>query len=1423
MLIVQQVLTIYQQYFSSMRINSSVSFCFVLLLLCSLPFHAFAQVFPVQGNVALSPPYSPYLSDLTAVGAQRFWLQLRLQDPTLSEYTCKLRLSIEGLGITIKTRASFMPAPLVLAGGGVPQTFYGDGLLAYFDPANLDFAGLSRSQFLRTKQLPEGLYRFSIEVLDYNRGTVVSNKISTMAWIMLNDPPMLNLPRANSKITQVEPNNILFSWTGRHRSSPNAAFSTSYVFKLVELPPNTNTQQKDWTAAGNTAFLNQPVLYEFKTEQSQLLYGPAEPALIPGRKYAWQVQAVDEEGRDLFKNQGKSEVYVFQFGDAMGLPENVRQELASANTLSLRWEPPLAGEMPDLYRLRYRVQGSNTWYEQSTINRWLTLGDLQATTSYEVQVRAERGAMLSEYTSILPLATSDINEQAFTCGANENIQSPTNTLPLFQLLPGDLITSRNFTVRVQTATGSNGQFSGTGIMAVPFFNNASIRVKFNGKINQAKELDGEIISTYNAGSTMASVIEEMERIGEDKRAEERNKIDSIAMPVPIIVSGVMDSVWFEEGIIVVLKEDGSEERIPQPVNEKSNKPETVVLTDTAGNSYTVQPNGSIISNGNSTSTVVSADVHYKINFSAGSDQQYGFDERTYDVLNHYVTESVQEEAYVIPWKSVSTGAFDKVQASTTVSRSEFSKEVAFSSSFGDIPKLPGDEQSLQITLQGRSHEMVEEVKAYLTKKDEEGKEMEEVVGRLNVISYNKLYRHLVLVSVNGTPIPVEQNTLQQALNKIYGQAVVQWQVSTQTLAGSIAYDEDNNGLEYGNSGLLSNYTGEMRSIIQAYKDKNRIEDDHYYLFFVPKADDAAVIGYMPRKKQAGFIFSDRINPSNAVKAIAHELAHGAFRLPHVFPELPEQGNNLLDYSATGTQLHKAQWDLVHNPVAVLGLFEGDEEGAMALPCWGWFDDCDDIIAILKGIKARVGLPISTIPLYKPDLAKRRGTKYVGYSIELDGETYSKITILNEIQKDTAINAENYSNYESQEDSKTYLGLIYRLNNESNFKILLSDEDDLETLSLKREKLKNYLFGNSNMKTTDFDFKLYLGNLEKPENSIFYISANPPLMPDIRSAVSSTDTIQLRLKIEFVARKTWTDTQGAHNNELVREDITWFPEGEWKSLNSGEVWDIDFDNLFRGGTAYLLCKLNRSIVDTIVFHIRGENPLEQDVQNYINTIADGDGWYVPKMIRQESTFRQFNTGQVSATNLTAGMPNWGPPYGWGMKQLDNLGAQYGYRTILNGRLVREGGASPDELWNWQLNISKGIQFFNEAKLPVATARWNEATTALALWIRTHPSVAVNVNNMFITSSPVTTEVGSTVTQIRAGNNENFEIIVPNPIGNQRSLVDAHACKFYNGGNNYFTIIIPNNSNRGTPVLPYWSINKLGNGRDYVNDISSREGW
>jgi uncharacterized protein Veg len=235
-------------------------------------------------------------------------------------------------------------------------------------------------------------------------------------------------------------------------------------------------------------------------------------------------------------------------------------------------------------------------------------------------------------------------------------------------------------------------------------------------------------------------------------------------------------------------------------------------------------------------------------------------------------------------------------------------------------------QQQRITLNGITAGWEEEVLAYYAQSD--ANEQPTVVGKLNTVTYEALTRRLTVVKVNGTPLPVDRAVIEQQLNTIYAQAAVKWSVVEDSIS---VQGIDAKNLDDGASGLLSSYTGQMRKVIDAYFRNSTPAADTYYLFVVEGAKDKNKMGYMPRKKQAGFLFTSAIPNEYFVHTLARELGHGAFRLEHTFSEYASLSkgatDNLMDYG-TGTRLNKYQWDYIHDPVAVLGLFEEDEESAL---------------------------------------------------------------------------------------------------------------------------------------------------------------------------------------------------------------------------------------------------------------------------------------------------------------------------------------------------------------------------------------------------------------------------------------------------------------------------------------------------------------
>jgi len=127
---------------------------------------------------------------------------------------------------------------------------------------------------------------------------------------------------------------------------------------------------------------------------------------------------------------------------------------------------------------------------------------------------------------------------------------------------------------------------------------------------------------------------------------------------------------------------------------------------------------------------------------------------------------------------------------------------------------------------------------------------------------------------------------------------------------------------------------------------------------------------------------------------AHEVGHGLFQLRHTFDYSGiKQGalpDNLMDYSA-GNQLSKLQWDLIHDPGLVFGLFETDKGAQMA---GGW--------AISPDFKYFISVPsVNEVAVYKNTTGTLSGfvineVKYIWdeslseYINEYTGKAYENI-------------------------------------------------------------------------------------------------------------------------------------------------------------------------------------------------------------------------------------------------------------------------------------------------------------------------------------------------------------------------------------------------------------------------------------------------
>ncbi|RAJ88284.1 fibronectin type III domain protein [Chitinophaga dinghuensis] len=442
---------------------------------------------PVMVNVQLNPPYSLYLSDYAAPDVQRMQVHILLKDLTETNYKCRLRLKIEGPGITLQSRTGFYVSPILINGGEM-LTLSGPDLAPYFNPQNLFIQGLDNNAFTKNgAKLPEGIYKFTIEVLDYLRNTTVSNQGTAMVAGFLSYPPIINLPMANTKVDAMDPQNVVFQWMPRHTASINAAFNVVYKFRLVELIPENRDP--------NDAMRSLRPIYENMTEQTMMVYGPGEPALTPGNNYAVQVQAVEADGKDMFVNDGFSEVVKFTYGEKCSVPQQIVAAFAGKNDLKLTWNATTSQQG---FTVRYRESGDtpSQWYEDNTYLPQAVISGLKPGKKYEYQVKGQCIWGYGDYSAVqdFTMPNETMTKGDFVCGRDPNLSRIENTKGLEKLKAQDTIYAGDFKVIILQATGSNGNFSGEGQVMVPLLNFADLGVTFNNiSVNTDKRMYAGVI------------------------------------------------------------------------------------------------------------------------------------------------------------------------------------------------------------------------------------------------------------------------------------------------------------------------------------------------------------------------------------------------------------------------------------------------------------------------------------------------------------------------------------------------------------------------------------------------------------------------------------------------------------------------------------------------------------------------------------------------------------------------------------------------------------------------------------------------------------------------------------------------------------------------------------------------------------------
>lgn len=450
-------------------------FSLILMLTCLISGEVMAQkAYPVNIVTQAMPPHSGVLSDFVAPGLNKMAVTLVLNDASELSYQVRLRLTIEGPGITIQTNPNAVLNPVTLT-YGVPVQMISTDLSPYFDLNNLVFSGITKQQYLDAGGLPDGLYNFCFEAVDYDRFSEDPASARSCALInaVVNDPPVVLSP-IGSTLTS-EPQQLAIQWQAMHAGT----FPTEYDVQIFEYPESSSL------TIDQIFDYQQPFFQKTIMGATTTLVSAADPALAWGQRYLIRVRARDVTSTHFFKNQGWSEYQQFYYGEACQPPEGLQIVSSDLESANLAW---LAPPGASAFVVRYRnasIPGS-PWYEDETNFVQHSISGLTVGASYEFQVQtACGGATSSEWSpSVSILIENPLGDLGdFQCGDVPSVARPSSLYPIANLNLGDVVRIGHFDMIISTVTRNGDVYEGKGTIHVPWLSR-NLMVEFSDiKVN----------------------------------------------------------------------------------------------------------------------------------------------------------------------------------------------------------------------------------------------------------------------------------------------------------------------------------------------------------------------------------------------------------------------------------------------------------------------------------------------------------------------------------------------------------------------------------------------------------------------------------------------------------------------------------------------------------------------------------------------------------------------------------------------------------------------------------------------------------------------------------------------------------------------------------------------------------------------------
>jgi len=850
------------------------------------------------------------------------------------EYPAILRLKLSGPGFNITTREDYLPAPLVLR-RNQPLILTGAQLRDYFDPLNLDFAGIEQSAFLAGGGVfPEGPVSLCAAVYDYNRffDPPVSNTGCSNGFMQVHRPPVLIEPGDEVPVTPVQ--QLRFVWQAMH-----AGVSARYTLEIYE---NNLAGFSPDLVIGAT-----PPLAVVQTLTPFYLYTNLDPLLIPGQDYLVRIRAFDFTGQAIFINNGWSEIYAFHYGISDTQPEpancnsalpvqDLTASLVTHHQAELSWRSP-EGINPETWFISHRKRDDAAFgASASTPGTTYSLQGLTPLTEYEARVcytcetAQDRCDTLTFKTTGASCTLAATDDYSYSCGDSTALV-PSGDIPLVNTLhPGDTVWAGDFLVILLEVSGA-GAFRGTGYVSAPYFEQARLKLSFNNiRVNQHCRMVAGQMDVTGVGLAMIDQLNELI----DQIMDQLDQIDNILTQVEAVLGIALEIV---DALATIADYNQSQQDALAAIAEAAttfpflpdslgqNIQAALDCLNAAQNEAQFQICREQLANAlaeyQAAVNALYQNAPFPVQFFKNSQQAYGFDDFTHDVhTDHYTHLNISNQVYHVPWKSAAAAAADRVNAGAAQGLTG----ITFVNKNRAL--LPRSDSSgvAMLTITGGAYKGPPAV-VYALHTGADSTDIH-IAGQLHVAAYNEKPLKVVLVPVNGVTTPAG---LPEALSEVFRQAVIRPEVSIHEGLQAPGF---NDTLSEASSGMLANYNADMRELIRDFERSTNPDPYAYYIFLVADCASADRLGFMPRGRKYGFVVVNNHPPGQmaVARTIAHELAHGAYYLKHTFEQYPGltagSTDNLMDYGA-GIHLHKYQWDLIHEPEPDWSLLDGDEAGA----------------------------------------------------------------------------------------------------------------------------------------------------------------------------------------------------------------------------------------------------------------------------------------------------------------------------------------------------------------------------------------------------------------------------------------------------------------------------------------------------------------